>query len=360
MVLMLSTAVLLSGGVDSSVALGLLAKEGRRVRAYYLKIWLEDEVSYLGSCPWEEDLRYAQAVCDLFGVPLEVVPLQREYYERVVAYALEELRRGGTPSPDLLCNRLIKFGAFLERLGDSVDQVATGHYARLDRQGGATRLAMSPDPVKDQTYFLSRMTAQQLQRAEFPLGPFTKRQVRELARLWGLPNQDRPDSQGICFLGRIPYREFVRHYLGERPGPIVDVATGRLLGRHRGLWFYTVGQRSGLGLGGGPWYVWSKDEEENVLYVNHATDPRPRKRVRVGDLHWLGQAPESGYYRVKVRHGPRLYEATLRYATDLRQGSGSRAWVDLSQPDPGLAIGQFCVFYAGDQCLGSARIEGLG
>lgn len=357
----MKTAVLLSGGVDSSVALTLLARAGRPLTAFYLKIWLEDEVSYLGSCPWEEDLSFARAVCEKAGVELRVLPLQREYHERVVQYAVEELRRGATPSPDLFCNRLVKFGAFLERSGESWERVVTGHYARLERHAAGVGLYRSPDPVKDQTYFLSRMDGAQLARAEFPLGPYTKVQVRRLAAEWDLPTKDRPDSQGICFLGKIPYRRFVEHYLGRHPGPMVDIATGRVLGRHQGLWFYTLGQRSGLGLSNGPWYVCGKDLRENVLWLSHADRKAQAERtvMLVDDLHWIGSPPPEGEYQVKVRHGPRLYRARLRYRSPIRTGPDSTAEVHLAEPDLGLAPGQFCVFYRGEECLGSGRIGTL-
>ncbi len=357
----MKTAHLLSGGVDSSVALSLLARERRPVTAFYLKIWLEDEVSYLGSCPWEEDLYYARAVCDRLDVPLQIVPLQKEYHERVVEYAVQELRRGGTPSPDLFCNRLIKFGAFLEKVSEGWDRVASGHYAVVRHEADGAKLYRNRDPVKDQTYFLSRMTREQLQMAEFPLGPYTKAEVRRLAHEWDLPNKDRPDSQGICFLGKIPYRKFVEHYLGTNPGPMVNLSTGQIVGRHRGLWFYTLGQRSGLGLSGGPWYVAGKNLEENVLWLSHAADIDLARRnaLIVEDLHGLSGPIPEGSCTVKVRHGPHLYPAKVRHTATSPEGSPRQALVVLDGYDTGLAVGQFCVFYQEEQCLGSGRIAGF-
>lgn len=357
----MTTAHLISGGVDSSVALNILIREGRPVTAFYLKIWLEDEVSYLGSCPWEEDLYYARAVCDRLGVELRVVPLQKEYHERVVDYAIQELRNGGTPSPDLFCNRLIKFGAFLEKTGDHWDRVSTGHYAVVRHGPEHSELWRNPDPVKDQTYFLSRMTREQLRRSEFPLGPYTKKEVRRLAHEWDLPNKDRPDSQGICFLGKVPYRKFVEHYLGTKPGPMVNLKTGQVVGHHRGLWFYTLGQRSGLGLSGGPWYVAGKNLPENVLFLSHAGDIElaQRSALLVEDLHWLNLPTDQFSYSVKVRHGPHLYPAEVTYSAFSEDGVPNQALVRLSGYDTGLAAGQFCVFYQGEQCLGSGRIAGF-
>ena len=347
-------AVLLSGGVDSSVALHLLRRSGEAdLTAFYLKIWLEEDVASLGTCPWEEDLRYARAVCDSAGVPLSVVPLQREYHERVVTYAIEELRRGRTPSPDIFCNERIKFGAFLETLQDTCDRVATGHYAVLEQRPDGPVLKRSPDPVKDQTYFLSHLSRGQLARALFPVGGLRKREVREEARRLGLASMDRPDSQGICFLGRIRYPDFVRAYLGERPGAIVERESGRVLGRHRGYWFYTIGQREGLGLAGGPWYVAGKDTEADVVYVSHGSVRAARATFTVSRLHWIGEPPAAGAsLLVRIRHSPALASCSLRPA------AGGAVEVAMDPPDAGVAPGQFAVFYDGEVCLGCGVIEG--
>ncbi|PWB67468.1 MAG: tRNA 2-thiouridine(34) synthase MnmA, partial [Holophagae bacterium] len=263
--------MLTSGGVDSSVALLRLAEEGRySLEACYLKIWLSDEMAFLGRCPWEEDLGHVRAVCEMVGVPLRVLPLQREYYATVVAYAIDELRAGRTPSPDVICNRAIKFGAVVDLLGDEFELVASGHHARVARRDGLARLLRGVDPVKDQSYFLCRLSQQQLARSLFPIGGMTKAEVRAEARRAGLPNQDRPDSQGICFLGRVPYDDFIEFELGTREGEIVEHGSGQVLGTHRGYWFHTIGQRRGLGLAGGPWYVVAKDPERNLVTVVHA------------------------------------------------------------------------------------------
>ena len=247
-------AVLVSGGVDSSLALArLVAQHGpRAVTAFYLKIWLEDELAFLGDCPWDDDLVHVRATTERLGVALEVVPMQQRYHERVVKRAIDELARGRTPSPDLHCNAEIKFGAFLDAIGPGFDTVASGHYARVAVRDGTRELCAGVDPVKDQTYFLSRLLPEQLARVCFPIGDLPKAEVRRLAAELALPSATRPDSQGICFLGNIPYPAFVKACLGERPGAIVDIDTGRELGAHRGLWFHTIGQRQGLGLGGGP------------------------------------------------------------------------------------------------------------
>jgi tRNA-specific 2-thiouridylase len=344
-------AVLLSGGVDSSVALGLLRERGHDLTAFYLKVWLEDELSHLGTCPWEEDLRFAREVSSRLGVPLEVRSLQRPYWDRVVRYAIGELRAGRTPSPDVLCNRHIKFGAFLDEIDSGFDRVASGHYARLERVDGGVVLKRGVDPVKDQTYFLSLLTRTQLERALFPVGDLTKPEVRAIARKLELPNQDRRDSQGICFLGKIKYNEFVRHHLGEREGDIIDCETGSLLGKHRGYWFHTIGQRQGLRLSHGPWFVQSKDVERNVVYVTHAERALAASRdsFPVAALHWISGPPEGPEVQVRVRHGRALHRALLQH-------EGDRGEVRLFEKERGIAPGQFAVFYQGERCLGGAVI----
>lgn len=350
-------ALLLSGGVDSSTALAELVHAGNDVTAFYIKVWLEDELESLSECPWEEDIAIAAQVCDQFAVPLRVVSLQLEYYERVVSYAVTELRAGRTPSPDVLCNERIKFGAFLDHLAHreaAADMlVASGHYARIFDRDDHVILARSPDPVKDQTYFLAHLKQDQLRRIRFPVGGLTKDEVRQLARRYALPNRDRRDSQGICFLGRIRYPEFIRHYLGEQPGPIVERDTGRTLGDHRGYWFYTIGQRTGLGLGGGPWYVVGKEVGRNVVYVSRtdAAERRARSEFTVGDLSWTWVPPNADRLLLKIRHGPALAGASIRWLDD------TTIRVTMDRPDRGVAPGQFAVFYDREICLGSGTIE---
>ena len=360
----MNVAMLLSGGVDSSVAMRLLLEAGHEVTAFYLKIWLEDEVAHLGDCPWEEDLRYAREVCAEAAVPFHVISLQREYHRRVVSWAISELRAGRTPSPDVLCNRRIKFGAFLDLLESSewgvekrtrpFDRVASGHYARIRRPaaGEPTELLKGVDPVKDQTYFLFRLDQDQLSRCLFPLGEHHKTEVRSLARRFALPNHDRRDSQGICFLGKIRYQDFVRSYLGERPGEIREAGSNRRLGSHRGIWFHTVGQRRGLGLADGPWYVVGKDPRDNLLYVAHAERlaSHERGRFRVPKTHWIGQPPCVERLQVKIRHGPQTYACRIAGL------AGGGLDVRLDDGDPGIAEGQAAVLYDGERCLGGGMI----
>lgn len=346
----METAVLLSGGVDSSLALHLLHQRGERLRAFYLKIWLEDELAFLGDCPWEEDLGYARSLCERLGVPLEIVPLQTEYREKVVEHALDELRRGRTPSPDVFCNQQIKFGAFLERVGSEFGCVASGHYAQKAEGDGLHRLVRAPDPVKDQTYFLARLSQDQLRRARFPIGHLHKAEVRRLAAEADLPAQARKDSQGICFLGKISYPDFVRFHLGEKTGAIVERESGKKLGTHRGVWFHTIGQRHGLGLGGGPWFVVGKDTERNTLFVSHQKAERHRDVLTAGQLNWIAAPPAAADLQVKLRHGP---ETVACRALDAGEGTLD---LHLERPDPGIAPGQHAVLYDGETCLGGGII----
>lgn len=349
----MNIAVLLSGGVDSSVALNLLHATGQHaLTAFYLKIWLEDELAGLGHCPWEEDLHYVREVCRSHNIPLEVVPLQAAYHAQIVDFAIQELAAGRTPSPDILCNSRIKFGAFLDHIGSRFDKVATGHYARVEAHADGYRLLRAPDAVKDQTYFLSRLRQDQLARAVFPIGHLEKHAVRALAASLQLPNRDRPDSQGICFLGKIKFPDFVRFHLGQRAGDIVDAQSGEVLGKHAGYWFYTIGQRQGIGLSGGPWYVVGKDIEENRIRVARAPElaNRTRHSFMVDDVHWISPPPPSGSVTMRVRHGPQLTHAKLSSAEH------GRMQVDMDVPDTGIAPGQSAVFYDGEVCLGAGTI----
>ena len=352
--------MLLSGGVDSSVAMRLLQEQGHQVTAFYLKIWLEDELSFLGECPWEEDLSYARAVCEQASVDLEVIPLQREYHDRVVTWAIDELRQGRTPSPDILCNQHIKFGAFVDamedRFGDRFDRVASGHYARIQsvQPSGPHHLLRGVDPVKDQTYFLYQLNQQQLGCCLFPLGHLAKKEVRQLAQDLGLPNRARKDSQGICFLGKIQYDQFVAAHLGEKEGEIREVGSGRIMGHHKGHWFHTIGQRKGLGLGAGPWYVVQKDGVSNTIWISHKNElpDHQRDRFEIPALHWIHESLPDGEFKVgvKIRHSPALLDATLQI------GDGNPA-IHLAQSDPGVAPGQSAVIYQHDLCLGGGQIQ---
>lgn len=345
-------AVLLSGGVDSSVALRILKEEGHDITAFYLKIWLQDEFSFLGDCPWEEDLEYAREVCRQADVPLEVLPLQDEYWEHVVSYTISEIKEGRTPNPDIFCNKLIKFGQFYDKIDNSFEKVASGHYAAIESENGKFILKRSPDPVKDQTYFLAYLNQRQLSRALFPLGKYEKKEVRALAEKFELPNKNRKDSQGICFLGQIKFNEFVKHHLGEIKGDIIEVETGEKKGEHNGYYFYTIGQRSGLGLSHGPWYVVEKDVKKNIVFISKENkSERSRSTFEVGKFNWISdERPGKTELMVKIRHGARFYDCKLNFTGD------EKAMVELATPDQGIAPGQFAVFYDGPDCIGGGVI----
>mmetsp|Transcript_35612 Transcript_35612/g.79155 ORF Transcript_35612/g.79155 Transcript_35612/m.79155 type:complete len:597 (+) Transcript_35612:87-1877(+) len=485
----LRVAVLLSGGVDSSLTLRLLKAAGHQVKAFYLQIWFQEDFrNFWDACPWEEDLDFARKVCEAAGVELEVVPLTREYWDRVVSTSVEEIRAGRTPNPDMLCNSRVKFGAFYDYLerehAGEFDRVASGHYARVVRvaqdalpdisqqqqadsqhlpcvassNGGSNNglgsatasqqqphaqsirfhassapsaggsrttdtstastsgtgstevalLCLTPDAVKDQTYFLAHLSQAQLSRVMFPLGGLTKPQVRKLAAAADLANKNRKDSQGICFLGKVKFGEFVKEHLGEWPGLIVEAESGAVLGQHQGYWFYTVGQRGGIKLPGGPWYVVYKDRDLNLLAVSkHYYDQdKVRNAFVSGPFNWTSPMRpdlDQDIY-CKVRHGPHMYlcrtfhllgpreaaaatvqaqppawsalggsnqpqpptpAAPQQAAAQSLQGTsdahGDGSWgaiVVLDGNDQGLAAGQYAVFYQNGYCLGSAKIMG--
>jgi len=352
-------AVLLSGGVDSSVALRLLKDQGHDLTAFYLKIWLQDEFSFLGECPWEEDLKFARAVCEQAKIPLEVLPLQTEYWENVVSYTIEEIKEGRTPNPDIFCNSLIKFGQFYDKIDPSYEKVASGHYANIEEADGKYILKTSPDPVKDQTYFLSYLTQQQLSRAIFPIGKYKKSEIRMLADSYKLATMNRRDSQGICFLGQIKFKEFVKHHLGEIEGEIIDVDSNKVMGKHPGYYYYTIGQRSGLKLGGGPWFVIGKDVKKNIVYISRENKAvRERDEFNVGRINWItGYPTKEIKLRVKLRHGANFYNCVIECLPAGQAGiTDSIISVKIDKPDKGIAPGQFAVFYDGDVCLGGGVI----
>ncbi len=349
----MNIAVLVSGGVDSSLALKFLKDAGHSVTAFYLKIWLEDELSHLGSCPWEDDLAYVQSVCDMLGVPLQVISLQKEYWQLVVSHSIAAIKEGLTPNPDILCNQYIKFGVFYDLIGNEFDKVATGHYAQLTCQDGIYLLKRSPDPVKDQTYFLCNLSQEQLSRALFPIGHLEKNEVRSFAHQFNLPTKNRKDSQGICFLGTFKFTDFVRHHLGEQPGTIVEYETGKIKGHHEGHWFYTIGQRQGIKLSGGPWYVVAKNSLANIIYISNHYDAidAPRSEFSLQECQWFtGSHPTTSNLLVKVRHRATPQPCTIIYESD------KEARVQLLNKDQGIAPGQRAVFYDGDLCLGSGMI----
>lgn len=351
-------ACLISGGVDSSVALRLLLDskvDKSSITAFYIKIWLEDELSFLGNCPWKEDLEYVEKVCDQLGVNLKVVSLQKEYWQEVVDYTIKEVKLGRTPNPDILCNQKIKFGKFFEVAEEDFDYIVTGHYAQVEKDiTGKTNLLLSKDPIKDQTYFLAHLSQQQISKAIFPIGKFHKYEVREIAAKYDLANKLRKDSQGICFLGKLNFRDFLKFHLGSKLGKIVEIETGKIMGQHEGFWFYTIGQRQGIGLSHGPWYVVSKDIENNIVYISnkyYETD-KIRTNFQVNNLNWINNSINiNDEIFVKMRHGPKLTKCKISY------DSNNIINVNLDENDQGIAAGQFAVFYKQNICIGSGVIK---
>ena len=356
-------AVLLSGGVDSSVVVYEFAKLGIHPDCFYIKIGPEENEEW--DCSSEEDLEMATAVARKYGCKLEVIDCHKEYWNQVTTYTMEKVRAGLTPNPDVMCNRLIKFGAFDEKRGHDYDLIATGHYAQteIDEQGRKW-LCTSPDPVKDQTDFLAQIYDWQLKKALFPIGHYVKDEVRQIAEREHLVNAKRKDSQGICFLGKISYNDYIRRYLGELPGDVIELETGKRIGEHKGLWFHTIGQRKGMGFGGGPWFVVKKDVANNILYVSHGYDPETayKQDFPVCDFHSLTQPLEeitklkvqTSKFKVtfKIRHTPEYHPATLEWK------SPQEFIVHSKEKIHGVAPGQFCVIYDANhhRCLGSGEI----
>jgi tRNA-specific 2-thiouridylase len=338
----------LSGGVDSSVSAALLKQQGYNVVGVYMKNWTQDVAGV--ACPWKQDLADARAAAAKLDIPFKVFDFQSEYKQHVVDVMVAEYRAGRTPNPDVMCNQEIKFNLFLKAaLADGADLIATGHYARTE----SGRLLAARDRQKDQSYFLYRVSSDALKKTIFPVGELAKPQVRRLAAQAGLPTAHKPDSQGICFVGEVGIREFLRQYVEVSPGPVLDRATGRRLGEHQGAVFYTTGQRHGLGIGGGrAFYVVDKDMSTNTVYVT--SDPVSLEletdHFAITQPHWINQAPELG----------RAYQIRSRYRADLIDGQLTATpggyEVQLVRPERAITPGQSAVVYDGDFVLGGGTI----
>jgi tRNA-uridine 2-sulfurtransferase len=344
-----------SGGVDSAVAALLLKEAGYSVQGLFMSNWEEDD-SY---CTAAADFQDARRVCELLEIPLHRVSFEAEYRERVFAHFLREYAAGRTPNPDVLCNREIKFGvclAYMHRLGAA--WIATGHYARVRRENGATQLLKAADGAKDQSYFLHAVAREALAKTLFPLGELRKQAVRQKAHAAGLPVFDKRDSTGICFIGERPFQEFLSRYLRPNPGPI-ETERGRVIGEHADLSLYTLGQRSGLKVGGlsgadaAPWYVADKVPERNALIVVQSQD-HPlllSDGFEVEQFHWLVSPPATAFdCMVKTRYR----QADLACSVD--PAPAARAQVRLRAPARAVTPGQYAVFYQGDLCLGGGVI----
>jgi len=350
--------VALSGGVDSAVAALLLRQAGHRVQGLFMANWEEDEDAY---CTAAEDYQDARRIAERLEIPLHRANFAAEYRERVFAHFLHEYAAGRTPNPDVLCNREIKFGVcldYMQRLG--ARWIATGHYARVRRDGSAARLLKALDTGKDQSYFLHAVPPAALAKTLFPIGGLHKQEVRRLAHAAGLPVFAKPDSTGICFIGERPFAEFLARYVATAPGPI-ESDTGRVLGEHRGLAFYTLGQRSGLGVGGragtaaAPWYVAAKDRSRNALIVVQDPD-HPlllSTQFTAVDLAWLDGEPPAREFACAVKTRYRQGDLPCVVRVDTEQN----VRVLLTRPARAVTPGQYAVFYAGEHCLGGGVIS---
>lgn len=352
-----------SGGVDSAVALKCLKDSGAVLRAVFMKNWDEDDADEF--CSAEQDLADARAVCELLDVPLLTVNFSYEYWERVFAHFLAEHRLGRTPNPDVLCNQVLKFDAFLDYAKDlGATQIATGHYARVTQRNGRFRLLRAHDENKDQTYFLHRLNQQQLQYARFPLGELHKPAVRELARQAQFANHNKKDSTGLCFIGERPFAQFLGRFVDPDPGPMCTT-DGEIVGEHGGLAFYTIGQRQGLGIGGrtggtqAPWYVAGKRMHDNTLIVVQGSEhPALFAPALIADsVHWIGAVRPAMPLRceARIRHRQSLQSCTV--TENSADATGTSLQVLFKQPQRAIAPGQSVVFYRGDECLGGAVIE---
>ena len=348
----------MSGGVDSSVAALLLKRAGHDVSGLFMLNW-EDEDAESG-CHADADRKDALAVCAKLGLPFRSANFAAEYRERVFAYFLDEYRAGRTPNPDVLCNREIKFGTFLDEAhADGAEKIATGHYARNDCIDGRWRLLRAHDAGKDQTYFLHMLDQDQLSAAMFPLGDLEKVEVRKMADEAGLPVAAKKDSTGICFIGERDFRVFLSAYLPALPGQL-RTPHGRSLGEHDGAMFYTLGQRSGLHIGGRadgsgePWYVVGKDVATNVVYVDQGHDsPWLQSRaLSASGAHWIaGNSPAASFdctAMTRYRQPPQACHVEV---------DGDRCTVRFDEMQRAVAPGQSVVFYGGDECLGGAVID---
>ncbi|MCB1734239.1 MAG: tRNA 2-thiouridine(34) synthase MnmA [Gammaproteobacteria bacterium] len=349
----------LSGGVDSSVAALRLLEEGHQVEALFMKNWEEDDSA--DYCSAAEDLADAQAVCEHLDIPLHTVNFAAEYWDRVFEYFLAEYRAGRTPNPDVMCNKEIKFKAFLDYALDlGADAIATGHYARVEGSPGQRRMLKGRDDNKDQTYFLYTLGQAQLGPTLFPIGDLPKPDVRELARKAGLITHEKKDSTGICFIGERKFRDFLARFLPAQPGEIRTL-DGAVIGQHAGLMYYTLGQRQGLGIGGvrgypdAPWFVLGKDLQNNVLIAGQGHDHPAlfHPGLTADRLHWVaGEAPPLPFHcKAKSRYRQNEEACTIERIDD------GVARVRFARPHWAITPGQSVVFYDDELCLGGGTIS---
>ena len=350
----------MSGGVDSSVTAWLLKQQGYEVIGVFMKNWGETDET--GVCPAEQDAQDVRRVCEQIDIPYYTLNFEKQYYDQVFRSFLEQYERGLTPNPDVICNREIKFGQFLNKAMElGANYVATGHYARLTKQNGQVFLLKGTDKNKDQTYFLHALDQQQLSRAMFPIGHLPKDEVRALAHQAGLHTATKKDSTGLCFIGKRNFKQFLNQYVSIRAGDIIDIITGEIKGKHDGLLYYTLGQRQGLGIGGSgtghPWFVVDKDVNSNRLYVVQG-DQHPSlysNALTAIDVNWICQSThcssEPLRCMAKFRYRQPDQSVTVHFKSD------GQVYVQFDQPQKAVTPGQFVVFYSGEMCLGGGMIH---
>lgn len=367
-------ALLLSGGVDSSVALHMLCQSGEKPDCYYIHIGPDKDNTY--SCTSDEDVEICKAITKHYEVNFEIIDLHKEYWDSVVKYTIDKVSHGYTPNPDVMCNTLIKFGAFYDKIGYKYDYIATGHYAtRVAYANGRCKdapswvapnqylqidhdwwIAPAKDPVKDQVDFIANIDTKKVPVSKmlFPIGMLMKDEVRKIAEENHLINAKRKDSQGICFLGKINYNEYIKQYLGELEGDIINIDTNEKIGTHKGYWFYTIGQRKGLSLSGGPWYVITKDTNKNIIYVSKTQNRANINTFFVTNINWLTKNILDEYLhkiyvegdsdlicniKFKIRHSPEIYTGKMKY-----YGNNKNVKIISNIPIT-IASGQFCTLY---------------
>lgn len=348
----------MSGGVDSAVSALMLKEQGYDISAAYMKTWMNEEgIDVFGDCPWHEDIKYATEVSKQLGIDFEVVDFIEEYKQQIVEYLVQGYKYGQTPNPDLMCNRKMKFGKFLDYAKkNGFTKVATGHYASItDLDDLSKDITMGADPSKDQSYFLAMMTQTQVQSALMPIGKLLKNQVRDIARINRLANANKKDSQGICFLGKIKIQDFLKHYIEEKEGNIVN-ASGKILGKHKGLFNYTLGQRKGINIPSNCdnkfYVVVAKDFDSNTLLVDFNDNINSQlfvNEIHVNNINWINKTISSPtQLQAKVRYRDPLINITF---TPLENNS---AKITFTSTQRGLASGQAIALYQNNTLLGGA------
>ncbi|MGG0716374.1 tRNA 2-thiouridine(34) synthase MnmA [Robertmurraya massiliosenegalensis] len=345
----------MSGGVDSSVAALLLKQQGYDVIGIFMKNW--DDTDEFGVCTATEDYNDVIRVCNQIGIPYYAVNFEKQYWDKVFTYFLDEYKAGRTPNPDVMCNKEIKFKAFLEHAVNlGADYLATGHYARVDRGNGEVKMLRGIDENKDQTYFLNQLSQEQLEKVMFPIGDIEKSKVREIAMEAGLATATKKDSTGICFIGERNFKEFLSNYLPAQPGNM-ETLEGEVVGKHDGLMYYTIGQRHGLGIGGSgePWFAIGKDLKRNVLYVGQSfhNEKLYSDSIIATDVSWVSNASKADSFACTAKFRYRQPDNKVTVQT-LEDG---KVKVIFDEPIRAVTPGQAVVFYNGDECLGGGTID---